>query len=154
MIQHISRFMAKTTLYHGIGATAVVGTEAVKLGLTKVMLVAGPRVRKAGLLEGVEKSLSESKVSFEVFSDVKGDADVQTVHEIAVRVRESHCNGVVVVGGEAPCVRLKVLRSKRPTMSRVSANWKGSTNTRFLPYRSSAFLPRPVLALMYLGGSR
>ena len=107
MIQQISRFMAKTTLYHGVGATALVGTEAVKLGLTKVMLVAGPRVRKAGLLDGVERSLSESKVSFEIFSDVKEDADVQTVHEIAVRVRESHCTGLVVVGGGSPMCAAK-----------------------------------------------
>ena len=99
MIQQISRFMTKTTLYHGIGATELVGVEAKKCGLKKVMLVCDPRVREAGLLEGVEASLKEHRLKYEIFDGIEEDADVQTVHQIALRIRESGCNGVVVVGG-------------------------------------------------------
>jgi len=99
MIQQISRFMARTTLYHGFGATELAGVEATKLGIKKVMLVSDPGVRKAGLLDRVEESLEKSTLPYEIFDKVEEDADVETVHQIALRIRESGCNGVVVVGG-------------------------------------------------------
>jgi len=99
MIQQISRFMTKTTVYHGLGSTELTGSEAAKLGITRAMIVCGPRVKRAGLLEGVEKSLAASKVEYEIFDGVEEDADVDTVHKIALRIREAGCNGVVTVGG-------------------------------------------------------
>ena len=99
MIQQISRFMARTTLYHGFGATTLAGAEATKLGIKKVMLVSDPGVRKAGLLDRVEESLEKSTLPYEIFDKVEEDADVETVHQIALRIRESGCNGVVVMGG-------------------------------------------------------
>jgi alcohol dehydrogenase class IV len=99
MTQQISRFMAKTTIYHGIGSRDLVGEEATKLGISRALLVCDPGVRKAGLLGGVEKQLSKSSVAYEVYDEVEEDADVNTVHELASIIRESGCDGVVVVGG-------------------------------------------------------
>lgn len=99
MNQSISRFMAKTTIYHGPGSSNMVGSEAVKLGITKAMIVCGPRVYNSGLIKGVEQSLSNSKVKYDLFTEVEEDADVNTVHQLASRIKESRCNGVVVVGG-------------------------------------------------------
>jgi len=99
MMEQISRFMAKTTIYHGIGSREFVGIEATKLGISKALLVCDPGVRRAGLLGEVEKPLSESRVAYEIYDEVKEDADVKTVHTLVLIIRESGCNGVIVVGG-------------------------------------------------------
>lgn len=91
--------MAKTTIYHGPGSSNIVGNEAVKLGIAKAMIVCGPRVHKAGLTRDIEQSLTSSKVEFEIFAEVEEDADVGTVHKLALRIKGTGCNGVVVVGG-------------------------------------------------------
>lgn len=103
MIQPISRFMAKTTLYHGFGGARITGEEAVKLGLTKVLIVTDKGVRKAGLLGVVEDSLRQSKIVYEAFDDVPEDADAQTCHKIALILRQDYQGVVVVGGGSAIC---------------------------------------------------
>jgi len=99
MIQQISRFMTKTTVFHGLGSTEITGAETAKQGVTRALIVCGPRVRKAGLLEGVEKSLSAAEIGYEIFDTVEEDADVDTVHALVLRIKETGCNGVVAVGG-------------------------------------------------------
>lgn len=99
MNQEISRFMARTTLYHGIGSSELSGAEASRLGISKALIVTDPGVRAAGLLEAVQVSLSKHKVAFEVFDQVEEDPDVATVHEAALYIRRAGCDGVVVVGG-------------------------------------------------------
>ena len=98
-MQQISRFMAKTTIYHGMGSRDLVGEEATKLGISTALLVCDPGVREAGLLGEVEKQLSKSRVAYEIYDEVEEDADVNTVHELASIIKESGCDGVVVVGG-------------------------------------------------------
>jgi len=99
MNEQISRFMARTILYHGFGAVRLAGAEAKKCGITKAMLISDPGVRRAGILKQVEESLKASTLPYEIYDNVQEDADVETVHQIALRIRESGCNGVVVVGG-------------------------------------------------------
>lgn len=99
MIKNISRFMAKTTIYHGLGSRELVGREAAKLGFSKALLVCDPGIQRAGLLGDVEKKLSQSGVAYEIYDEIEEDPDVNTVHALALIMRESGCDGVVAVGG-------------------------------------------------------
>ncbi len=96
------QFIFKTMVYHGIGSTELTGSEATKLGIAKAMIITDRGVRKAGLLEAVQKSLSKSKISYQVFDEVEEDADVNVIHKIALLIKKTGCNGIVVVGGGSP----------------------------------------------------
>src|SRR3972149_1936935 len=102
MDSQIFAFMCKTRVVHGPGCASLVGEEVARLGIPRVLLVTDRGVRKAGLLERVEKSLAASGVALEVFDRVEEDADVETMHLGALRVREGGCGAVVVVGGGSP----------------------------------------------------
>lgn len=105
--QRTVQFIFKTTVYHGIGSTELTGGEAAKLGISKAMIITDRGVRKARLLESVQKSLSKSKVAYEVFDQVEEDADVNVMHKIALLIKKTGCNGIVVVGGGSPICAAK-----------------------------------------------
>lgn len=85
----------------------MVGREVAKSGITRAIIVTDRGVRQAGLLEAVEESLSENKIGYEVFDAVEEDADVNIIHKIASQIKETGCNGVVVVGGGSPICAAK-----------------------------------------------
>lgn len=105
-MQPVSRFMARTTLYHGIGAAKMAGGEAAKLGLQKVLIVTDQGVREAGLLAVVEDSFQVNTIAHDTFDEVPEDADVQTCREIAGILRQGY-HGVVAVGGGSPICAAK-----------------------------------------------
>lgn len=107
MIQQISRFMSKTVVYHGMGGTRLVGGEAAKLGIKRVLIITDQGVRRAGLLQGVEESLSTNGVEYEIFDEVEEDADVEVIHRIALRIKKEGRDGLVVVGGGSPICAAK-----------------------------------------------
>ena len=107
MARTISQFFSKTTIYYGPGSSRIVGQEAIKLGITRALLVTDPGVHKAGVLKAAELSLSDSKIKYEIFDQVQEDADVNVVHNIASFIKQTGCNGLVVVGGGSPICAAK-----------------------------------------------
>jgi alcohol dehydrogenase class IV len=85
----------------------MVGSEAARLGIKQALLVTDPGVRKAGLLEPIEASLEESSIPYQVFDGVPEDADVETMHQGALALKEAGANGVVAVGGGSPMCAAK-----------------------------------------------
>ena len=107
MARFISQFLNQTAIYYGPGSSQFVGREAAKLRITRALIVTDPGVHKAGALNAAEASLNDSKIKYEIFDQVQEDADVNVVHKIACFIRESGCNGVVVVGGGSPICAAK-----------------------------------------------
>ena len=103
----IAQFVSKTTVYHGAGSIKLTGDEVAKLGISKVMIITDHGVRNAGLLEPVINSLSASNIAYEIFDEVEEDADVNMVHKITLRIKETDCKGMVVVGGGSPTCAAK-----------------------------------------------
>jgi len=56
------QFSARTKIYFGPETSKMVGAEAVKVGITKAMIVTARGVFKAGLVKGVEESLNEKNI--------------------------------------------------------------------------------------------
>ncbi len=145
MIKQIQRFMFKTMVYYGAGSTELIGGEAAKLGIAKAMIVTDRGVRKAGLIKGVEDSLSKSRIKYDVFDEVQEDADVNVVHKVALRIKEAGCNGVVVVGGGSP------LCAGKGAAVEVTNNVK---DTRELEgWNKAKIPPLPVICLPTTAGS-
>ncbi len=89
-------------VHYGAGSTEMVGGEAAKLGISKAIIITDRGVRGAGLLKGVEDSLSKSGIKYDVFDEVQEDPDVKIIHKATLKIKEAGCNGVVVVGGGSP----------------------------------------------------
>ncbi|MBA3374408.1 MAG: iron-containing alcohol dehydrogenase [Actinobacteria bacterium] len=84
-----------TKLVHGAGAVAQVGEVLRALGVKRPLLVTDPGVAAAGLVDRVLEHL-ESPV---VFDRVRPNPDIALVDEGARIYRESHCDGLVALGG-------------------------------------------------------
>lgn len=102
MESSVFSFMCRTKVVHGPGSAALAGDEVSRLGVRRALLVTDRGIRKAGLLEKAEESLAAHGVSWDVFDQVEEDADVETMHLGALRVKEAGCDGVIVVGGGSP----------------------------------------------------
>jgi alcohol dehydrogenase class IV len=107
MIQEISRFGFKTVVHYGVGSTELTGGEASKTGISKAMIITDRGVRQAGLLDGVEHSLTKNKVKYEVFDEVEEDADINVMHRITLQIKKTGCDGIIVVGGGSPICAAK-----------------------------------------------
>jgi alcohol dehydrogenase len=139
------QFIFKTVVHYGIGSSELTGAEAIKQGISKAMIVTDRGVRKAGLLESVERSLSKNNIGYEVFDEVGEDADVNVIHKITVNIKETGCNGIVVVGGGSPICAAKG--------AALEATNKVSDVRALGGWNKAAVPPLPVICLPTTAGS-
>ena len=95
-------FYLGTKIVHGVGSVAETGAELKGLGATKALVVTDRGIRKAGLVDGVLRSLEEAGMAFVVFDEVEEDPGGATVGRGAELASREQCDGIVVVGGGSP----------------------------------------------------
>ena len=88
-----------TELFFGSGAAAQTGTKTQELGLKKILLVTDKGVLNAGILAGLEKSLKDAGVAYEIFSDVETEPTMQGVEAGTTMLKNLGAEGVIGVGG-------------------------------------------------------
>jgi alcohol dehydrogenase class IV len=88
-----------TRMLFGPGTARQAGSEARKLGASRVMLVADPGVERAGLVTRVLESLHAAELELGVFNDVESNPRDVAVDRLAQRVRTERCEVLVTVGG-------------------------------------------------------
>jgi alcohol dehydrogenase class IV len=141
----ISQYMFKTSVYYGTGSTQLTGTEAVKAGINKALVVTDIGVRQAGLLKAVEDSLVKSIVKYEVFDSVQEDADVEVMHKITLQIKATGCNGIIVIGGGSP-----ICAAKGAALEATNA----VENVRTLAgWNKASIPPLPLICLPTTAGS-
>jgi len=96
------QYLMPTKLIHGVGAAAATGEQARRLGITRALLVTDAGVHGAGVTRAVEASLAAAGVPHTLFTEVEEDPSVATVEKGVRRLKETDCNGIVVVGGGSP----------------------------------------------------
>ena len=75
----LKSFEVPTVLKHGIGAAQHTGEEVKNLGVSKVLLVTDPGVKKVGLIDPVVKSLKEAQIEVVIFDQVEPNPSVHVV---------------------------------------------------------------------------
>ena len=88
-----------TRMLFGPGMARQAGSEARKLGASRVMLVADPGVERAGLAARVLESLHAAELEVDVFNDVESNPRDVAVDRLAEQVRAKSCEALVAVGG-------------------------------------------------------
>ncbi len=93
-------FFQPVKILAGARALEHVAFELTTLGASRPLLVTDPGVRKAGLLEPVERALDEGGISIAAtFEDVPPDSSVRVVAACARAYRDRGCDSIVAVGG-------------------------------------------------------
>lgn len=97
----LRKFVAPEITF-GPGARHLAGRYARNLGVSRVLVVTDPGVIAAGWTQDVTASLEENLVDYHLFSGVSPNPRSQQVADGARVYRETHCNGIVAVGGGSP----------------------------------------------------
>lgn len=94
-----ARINIPASLQIGGGAISLVGTEAARLGLKRVLIVSDPYMTESGLPDRLGGFLRESGISSTVFGEVQPDPTVQNVLDGLAALRDFESEGLVAVGG-------------------------------------------------------
>lgn len=98
-MHRVKSFEMPTVVKHGIGIIKQAGEEIKNLGVSKVLLVTDPGVRKAGLTEPVIDSLKKAQIDFVIFDEVEPNPSIHIVAKGTARYVENQCDGLVAIGG-------------------------------------------------------
>ncbi|NEU30848.1 iron-containing alcohol dehydrogenase [bacterium LRH843] len=95
---HQQLFMP-TKVEMGVGLAKKTGEFIKPFVTNKLLIITDKGVRGANLLAGIEQSLEESKIQYEIFDQVEPNPSSQVIHN-ALDVLKSHeCDAVLAVGG-------------------------------------------------------
>ncbi len=93
------KFTLNETSYHGSGAINAIPEEIASRGFSKVLVVTDPDLIKFGITDKVLKVLSENKIAFDVFSDVKANPTIENVQNGVCAFKRFAADCIVAVGG-------------------------------------------------------
>ncbi len=94
----LRKFVAPELLF-GNGARHYAGRYVKNFGAKNVLLVTDEGIRKTGIIEEIGADLTESGVSFEIFSEVMPNPRAENVMQGAEIFRQAGCSALVAVGG-------------------------------------------------------
>ena len=95
-------FSVPPRIKYGPGITAAIGSEVASLlkgTKPKVMIVTDSGVVRAGLLDGIKKSLADSGIEHFVFDEIEPNPHDTTVYKGAEKFKNQKANILVAVGG-------------------------------------------------------
>jgi len=95
-------FVLPTRIEFGKGSLSKLPGVLKDLKVKKPLLVTDPGVRKAGILEKVEKQLEGSGIGFEIFDDVEANPKDRNVEAGARVLARTEADAIVAVGGGSP----------------------------------------------------
>ena len=99
-----------TRILFGEGCVRDAGSEAKKLGASRLLIVSDPGVAKASLLDPVEEGLSAAGLTSERFTDISSNPTEAEVLAATEAYRASGADGVIGVGGGAALDVAKLVR--------------------------------------------
>ncbi|WML50789.1 iron-containing alcohol dehydrogenase [Neobacillus sp. PS3-12] len=83
----------------GNGISNRTGEMVKELGVTKILIVTDKGVRGANLLEGIERSIHEVDLAYEIYDEVEPNPSVEIINRGSIYFYQNHCDAVLAVGG-------------------------------------------------------
>ncbi|MDE5803629.1 MAG: lactaldehyde reductase [Lachnospiraceae bacterium] len=94
-----NRFVLNETSYHGAGAISEIATEAKGRGFKKAFVCSDPDLIKFGVTKKVFEVLSDAKLDYEIYSDIKPNPTIENVQNGVEAFKKSGADYLVAVGG-------------------------------------------------------
>jgi len=109
MTQPTTIFRIPPVIITGSGASVRVGEESRKLRVKKGLIVTDKNLRALGVLEGITRALTQSRVQFAIYDGVSTEPTVEFVQEGLQYYKESMCDSLIAVGGGSPIDAAKAI---------------------------------------------
>ena len=104
------KFCSPTEFIFGKDTQKQTGKALKKYGATKVMIVYGSeRIKKNGLLEEIENSISEEGIEFIEFSGISPNPTADKVYDGIAVAKNENINFLLAVGGGSPIDTAKAI---------------------------------------------
>lgn len=95
----MNRFILNETSYHGAGAIAAIADEAIKRGFTKAFVCSDPDLVKFHVTDKVLKVLEDSKLAYELYSNIKPNPTIENVQTGVAAFKKSKADYIIAIGG-------------------------------------------------------
>lgn len=95
----VREFSVPPSTFIGPGGIARIGEAITARGIKNVFIVIDEMLDRMGLADSMYRALNTSGIAYAKYGQKPGEPDSATVEEIAQRVMESQCGGVVAFGG-------------------------------------------------------
>ncbi|MGC9490866.1 MAG: iron-containing alcohol dehydrogenase family protein [Thermovirgaceae bacterium] len=127
-------FVLPTRIEFGRGSLSKLPEVLVELQVKKTLLVSDPGVRKAGILEEVEKHLEGRGTGYEIFEDVEANPNDRNVEAGARVLARMKADAIVAVGGGSPidCAKAMAIVASHGGKAR-DFEGKGKVNAPVIP---------------------
>ncbi len=125
-------FMAPVEITFGPGAVSRLGEQVRSLG-RRALVVTGPHLLAAGIVDRATAPLRQSGVEVQLFSDVEGNPSDETCLRAAAVCREQGCDVVVGLGGGSPMDVAKLVACLAVDPARQPRDFEGIDKVRHDP---------------------
>lgn len=120
----------------GLGASNRVGERIRAMGVGSVLVVTDAGIRKAGLLDGIERSLHDAGLAYRIFDEVEPNPGAVTIEKGTAFVKERSCELVLAVGGGSSIDAAKAIAAMAVNPGSI------------LDYEGVNKLPQPALPIV------
>lgn len=123
-----------TKVHAGLGAVAMTGALVREMGVTRVLVVTDPGIRRAGHLGPVVESLEAAGVEVSIFDGVVENPTTETVDEAVAAARAAGVDGLIGLGGGSSMDTAKGCNFILTNGGRMSDYWGvGKAGREMLP---------------------
>lgn len=93
------RFVLNETSYHGAGAIDNIVPEVLRRGFKKAFVCSDPDLLKFGVTQKVTKLLDDTKLEYEIYSDIKPNPTIENVKHGVEAFKASKADYIIAIGG-------------------------------------------------------
>ncbi|MDQ0218174.1 iron-containing alcohol dehydrogenase [Peribacillus cavernae] len=129
-------YFMPTRVESGSGISKKTGEMIKELGATRILIVTDQGIRAAHLLEGIEKSLFDANLAYEIYDEVEPNPSAETIRKGTEYLKQYQSDAVLAVGGGSSIDTAKAIA--------VMAKNAGS----ILDYEGVGKIPNPPLPII------
>ncbi len=136
--------MPKPTLFTGVDSSLELCDAIGQMGMKKVLIVTDEVLVKLGVLDKIQKKLTENNIEFVIYDGILPDPTYDQVENGLNAYKQNKCEAVLAVGGGSPIDAAKVIAAR-------------TTNNRSIKKLAGMFkvwvAPAPLFAIPTTAGT-
>ncbi len=104
--------MPRPTLFNGPGSSLEMCEAIAQMGTKKVLIVTDAVLVKLGVLDKIQKTLTDNGVEFVIYDGILPDPTYDQVETGLAQYKDNNCEAILAVGGGSPIDAAKVIAAR------------------------------------------